>query len=381
MEPTPRRAIIIGASYAGLVAAAGLKCHGWQVRIVEKSYERSRSGGGVVVQRRMLEYLEQHGVAFPGVASIPARTRQIYRPDGAVLRMPETAAAYTSWDVLLKELETVVGPERIERGVAMTDIPDWGAFGTVEFTDGTTDTADVVIAADGIGSLSRRLLLPGIGPEYAGYVAWRGMVNEGDLSPATVDAFCDTLSSFQGERTTILLYEVPGEDGSLEKGRRRINWVWYENMPAGPRLSALMTDAAGYEHRTTVARNKMTTDTRTYMENLAAEELTAPFAEVVLRTPEPFLQKIEDLTIPRLVFGRVVLIGDAASLVRPHIGSGTAKAVDDAIHLATALSEPCDEDLGCLAAWEHTRLNDHYGLADYAKAIARRLKLGTDATG
>ena len=141
-----------------------------------------------------------------------------------------------------------------------------------------------------------------------------------------------------------------------------------------------MTDTAGYEHRTTVARNKMTADTRAYMENLA-EELSAPFAEVVLRTPEPFLQKIEDLTIPRLVFGRVVLIGDAASLVRPHIGSGTAKAVDDAINLSTALSEPCDENLSCLAAWEHTRLNDHYGLADYAKAIARRLKLGTDAAG
>jgi 2-polyprenyl-6-methoxyphenol hydroxylase-like FAD-dependent oxidoreductase len=372
-----KRAIIIGASYAGLVAAAGLKCHGWTVRVLEKSTERSRSGGGVVVQRRMLEYLERHGVAFPGVASIPARTRRIFRQDGQVMEMPETAAAYTSWDVLLKELEEVVGSEHIERGLAMTDIPDWGAPGIVELNDGTTDQADIVVAADGIGSLARRLLLPGISPTYAGYIAWRGMVEEKVLTEKTVQAFCDTLSSFQGKETTILLYEVPGEEGSLEKGERRINWVWYENMPAGPRLSALMTDTAGYEHRSTVGRSLMTPETRRYMEQRAEEELPPSFREVVLSTPEPFVQKIEDLTIPRLVFGKVVLIGDAASLARPHIGSGTAKAVDDAIHLATAMSKPCDPELLCLAAWEHTRLNDHYGLADYAKAIAHRLGLGT----
>ncbi len=373
---SPRRAIIIGASYAGLVAAAGLSCQDWKVRVIEKATEPSRSGGGVVVQRRMLEYLEKHGVAFPGIASIPATMRRIYRKNGEVAQMPETAAAYTSWDVLLRELESVVGPENIDRGLAMIDIPDWGAPGVVELSDGTTDHGDVVIAADGIGSLSRRLLLPGIAPTYAGYVAWRGMIDEGMVSAETIETISGALNIFEGRETTIVVYEVPGETGSVKSGRRRINWVWYENIPAGPRLSRLMTDTEGYEHRATVGRNLMTPETRQYMERRAAEELSPPFAEVVLKTPLPFIQKIEDLTIPRLVFGKVVLIGDAASLARPHIGSGTAKAVDDAIHLATALSDRCDEELHCLTAWEHTRLNDHYGLVEYAKAVAHRLGLG-----
>ncbi|MFW6228210.1 MAG: FAD-dependent monooxygenase, partial [Alkalispirochaeta sp.] len=287
MEQTSRRAVIIGASYAGLVAAVALKCNNWSVRIIEKSTERSRSGGGVVVQPRMLEYLKQHGVAFPGVASIPAKTRKIYHHDGSVMQMPETAAAYTSWDVLLRELENVVGPATIERGLALEDIPDWGAHGVVELSDGTTDQGEVVIAADGIGSLTRRLLLPGIGPRYAGYVAWRGMVDESELSRETVEWFTDTLSSYQGTDTTILLYEVPGGIGELERGNRRINWVWYENVPAGPDLSRLMTDSAGYEHRSTVARNEMTQDTRKYMEHRAKTSLEPHFAEVVLQTPEP----------------------------------------------------------------------------------------------
>ena len=375
-EKNDRHAVIIGASYAGLVAAAGLKCHGWNVEIIEKSTERLRTGGGVVVQARMMDYLQEHGVAMPGVASVPAVERRIFKRDGSVMRMPETAAAYTSWDVLLRELEVVVGQDTIRRGIAMEDLPDWGAAGEVVLDNGQIVSGDVVIAADGIGSRSRRLLLPGIQPAYAGYVAWRGMVDEQDLSQDTLDRFVDALCSFQGEETSIILYEVPAEDGNVKPGYRRINWVWYQNAPEGPELTELMTDTAGYVHRTTVPRGVMTDQTLTRMNELAERDLCTPFQEVVLKTPEPFVQKIEDLTIPRLVFGRVVLIGDAASLVRPHIGSGTAKAVDDAIHLAQALSDGCDEDLTCLAAWEHTRLEDHVGLAGYAKAVAHRLHLG-----
>ncbi|MEX2445292.1 MAG: FAD-dependent monooxygenase [Alkalispirochaeta sp.] len=379
-EKPGRHAVIIGASYAGLVAAAGLRCNDWTVEIVEKSTELLRTGGGVVVQRRMLDYLQRHGVATPGIAAVPAVERKIFKNDNTVMRMPESAAAYTSWDVLLRELERVVGPESIRRGVAMEDLPDWGANGEVELDTGQIVRGDVVIAADGIGSRSRRLLLPGIQPEYAGYVAWRGMVDEEELTPDTLELFVDSLSSFNGEETSILLYEVPGEDGDVRPGHRRINWVWYQTVAEGPALQSLMTDTDGYVHRTTVPRGVMSEETLSGMKELAEHDLCLPFREVVLKTPDPFLQKIEDLTIPRLVFGRVVLIGDAASLVRPHIGSGTAKAVDDAIHLAHALSEGCDEDLSCLAAWEHTRLEDHTGLAGYAKAVARRLNLGIPDT-
>ncbi|TVR68364.1 MAG: hypothetical protein EA427_10645 [Spirochaetaceae bacterium] len=371
-------ALIIGASYAGLVAAAALKANGWAVRIIERSGSPSRTGGGVVVQPRMMEYLRGRGIGITGVVGVPARSRKIFREDGSVLTMPETASAYTSWDILLRELEKVVGPDSIERGVAMSDILDWGASGEVELSDGTTTASTVVVAADGVGSLTRRLLVPGIEPKYAGYVAWRGMVSEQDLSIDTVRRFQDSLCSHGGKRTHILLYEVPGEDGSIQEGRRRINWVWYESIPDKPELQKVLTDTAGAVHRATLPRGMMPESTLERIRRTASEDLCAPFAEVVHATPEPFMQTIDDLLIPRLVFGRVVLIGDSASLIRPHIGSGTAKAVDDAILLAHALSDGCDEELNCLAAWEHTRLEDHAGLAEYSRAIARRLKLGYD---
>jgi hypothetical protein len=220
-----RHAIIIGASYAGLVAAAALKCTDWTVEIIEKSTVLLRTGGGVVVQRRMLDYLEQHGVAFPGIASVPAIERKIFHRDGSVMRMPESAAAYTSWDVLLRELENVVGPDTIRRGVSMEDLPDWGSSGEVILDTGQVIRGDVVIAADGIGSRSRRLLVPGIQPSYAGYVAWRGLVDEGTLDPETFQLFVDSLSSYQGEETASLRgssrWRAPVIAGSTGYGIRR----------------------------------------------------------------------------------------------------------------------------------------------------------------
>lgn len=374
-------ALVIGASYAGLVAGAALKANGWTVRIIERSTTRSRTGGGVVVQPRMMDYLRGRGIGITDIVGVPARSRKIFQDDGSVLSMPETASAYTSWDIILRRLEEVVGSESIERGLAMNDILDWGASGEVELSDGTTTSANIVIAADGVGSLTRRLLVPGIEPRYAGYVAWRGMVAEEKLSAQTVRRFRNSLCSHSGRETHILLYEVPGEDGSIEEGRRRINWVWYENIPDRQELREVLTDREGAVHRATLPRGMTPESTLARIRRLATEDLCGPFTEVVHATTEPFMQIIADLLIPRLVFGQVVLIGDAASLIRPHIGSGTAKAVDDAILLAHALSDGCDEELNCLAAWEHTRLEDHAGLAEYSRAIARRLNLGAGGEG
>src|SRR5262249_46232458 len=61
------------------------------------------------------------------------------------------------------------------------------------------------------------------------------------------------------------------------------------------------------------------------------------FREVVRMIDEPILQPIYDLESPRMAFGRVAIIGDAAFVARPHVAAGVAKAADDAAALAAAL--------------------------------------------
>ena len=56
-------------------------------------------------------------------------------------------------------------------------------------------------------------------------------------------------------------------------------------------------------------------------------------------TPDPFVQTIVDVVVPRTVFGRVCLLGDAAFVVRPHTAGATAKAARDA---TVPYSEPLE---------------------------------------
>jgi 2-polyprenyl-6-methoxyphenol hydroxylase-like FAD-dependent oxidoreductase len=70
----------------------------------------------------------------------------------------------------------------------------------------------------------------------------------------------------------------------------------------------------------------------------AAERLLAPqFRAIVRLIDEPILQPIYDLESPRLAFGRVAILGDAAFVARPHVAAGVSKAADDAAALAQAL--------------------------------------------
>src|SRR5216684_648490 len=91
----------------------------------------------------------------------------------------------------------------------------------------------------------------------------------------------------------------------------------------------------------------------------AAERLLAPqFREVVRMIDEPILQPIYDLETPRMAFGRVAIIGDAAFVARPHVAAGVAKAADDAAALAAALAaqEESKEVAPALRRFEAARL-------------------------
>src|SRR5262249_56993692 len=70
----------------------------------------------------------------------------------------------------------------------------------------------------------------------------------------------------------------------------------------------------------------------------ARAELPPPMFDVVDRTEQPFFQAIHDLASPRVVFGRVAVLGDAAFVARPHVGAGVTKAALDALCLVEAIS-------------------------------------------
>ncbi len=158
--------------------------------------------------------------------------------------------------------------------------------------------------------------------------------------------------------------------------RRRINWVWYVNVDGGENLKSLLVGNSGRKKKATLSRGEVRQDTIQQMLRNARSSLPAKFTTIIESTPEPFVQTIQDYQSPRLVFGRVAMIGDAACLIRPHLGEGTEKAFEDAISLADAVCESRILSEGRMRAWELVRLKAHHIMATKAKVVARRCGLG-----
>ena len=156
----------------------------------------------------------------------------------------------------------------------------------------------------------------------------------------------------EGEQ--LLGYPVPGRDGDTVPGRRRYNIVWYR--PAdSPALNEMCTDASGQLHSGGIApsliRNEVIARVKADAEALLAPQL----AEIFLRSG-PFFQPIFDFESAALAFGRAVLTGDAAFVVRPHVGAGATKAAIDATVLADCLGRADEDVAGGLARFESVQL-------------------------
>ncbi|MQB02013.1 MAG: monooxygenase, partial [Actinobacteria bacterium] len=104
---------------------------------------------------------------------------------------------------------------------------------------------------------------------------------------------------------------------------------------------------------------------------VATARLPDLIAKVVVSAKEPFVQPIFDIEVPRMAFGRVCLIGDAAFAVRPHAAAGTAKAAADAWELTRALEEQPDIE-SALQTWERRQLELGRELLERTRRIGRR---------
>ncbi len=236
---------------------------------------------------------------------------------------------------------------------------DFGSAGGgawVTLADGLRAEADLLVCADGISSMARARLMPQATPSYAGYVAWRGTLPERSLSPVTAAALGDALTYQVLEHSHILVYPIPGPDGSLTEGERLINIVWYVNVPAGDELDQLMTGRDGLLRANSLPPGAVSAGAVSQLRRVAAAALAGPVAEVVTGIPEPFVQVIYDIEVPRMTCDRICLLGDAAFAVRPHAAAGTAKAADDGWALAEELTAAGGDVPSALRAWEHRQL-------------------------
>lgn len=339
--------IIAGAGIGGLCAAIALQRSGFKVTIYEQAEKLTQVGAGLTIWENAMRVLRTLGLADEVVKAGSIlehfqlktdRGEALYtiRPGGVNPGFNELSIAIHRADLheiliaaltpgSLKLNKTCVGCTQTDEQVAL------------EFSNGETDSADLLIAADGIRSTIRAQIFPHVALRYSGYTAWRG-VDEGGSEVAA--------------GMTSEIWGRGARFGIVRIDATRIYWFAIVNQPAGERYAAeegkarLLREFVGWY---------------------------SPVKSLIEGTPADMILQndIYDFApLPRWTLGRVTMLGDAAHATTPNMGQGACMAIESAYSLARSLSMEQDH-FRAFARYEKERHARTARITNQSRAFGR----------
>ena len=308
--------LIVGAGIGGQSVAIGLKKAGFEVHVVEIHSEFNVYGVGIIQQANALRALDAIGVADAAMRrGSPYGKVKLCLPHGVQIgeagtppigRFPSHNGISRKilHDVLFEEAQKVGLKYRM--GVSVETIDNQPNIANVTFTDGTSESYDIVIAADGVYSKVRKLIFGEFKTTYVGLSVWRyafkrpanldtGYIffnkkHKIGVIPMTADSCYLFLNSAEGDNP-----HIP-EDQLVDKLKAYMSSY---PIPLVQDLIPQVTDAKLVNYRILETLNM----------------------------PAPWYKN------------RVVVMGDAAHTTIPQLGSGAALAIEDAVVLIEELQK------------------------------------------
>jgi 2-polyprenyl-6-methoxyphenol hydroxylase-like FAD-dependent oxidoreductase len=359
---------VIGGSIAGCAAYTALSRAGCDVHVFERSSGALRDrGSGIAIPVPLRDELVAAGYLPADYACCPLERRWWVIADGSPggrrLWEQPGAAVTNNWGLLWRNLRGNVPDERYHDGCSVDSILDVEHGVAVTFADGTTEWFDAVVGADGYRSTVREHLHPGSAPEYAGYVLWRGNYEESRVANRAPIERADASNAwhtvvFEGGHGVV--YMIPDFDDRSDPGRRRVNWAVYAPQPPG----------LGFEEPTSVPPGDVTPDLYSHLDRILSADFPPELEALIRLSPvdEVSIQPIYDEQVDRFVGGRVLLIGDAGTVTRPHTGSGATKALQDALALERLAADAADL-AGLLDAYDSERVASGMSLVEIGRRI------------
>ena len=329
---TRARAVVIGAGIGGLAAAAGLCAAGWDVTACERAGSLEPVGVALALAPNGLRALDAIGAGDGLRALAVPQELGIRRCDGRWLMRSTTGRMVSDRfgdPVILLPRAAVIDAlaARVPGGVLslateVTSVESGGkAAARVATTAGELD-ADLVVAADGIGSASRSALFPGHpGLRYAGFTTWRLLTG-----PVTGQV---PMAESWGRGTVFGV--MPLSDGRV---------YCYAAAPADPGARA------GDELAELVRL-------------FGRWHEPIPGLLAITRPQDVLRHDVAELaaSLPSFHRGRVALLGDAAHPMTPNLGQGACQALEDAAVISwLAAGTGPDSVTGMLARYTADRL-------------------------
>jgi len=369
------RALVIGGSLGGLFAAHLLRSIGWDVAVFERSKaDLADRGVGLGTRPELFAVFRRIGIGLDESIRVEMRSRIGLDRNGEAICEVPVRGVVTAWDRIYGALKTALPSQFYRSGMQLERFEQSTHTVTAIFADGLRIEGDLLIGADGIHSTVRRQLIPEAKPRYAGYVGWRGMVEEGDVPVSFRATVFHHMYFCFPEGELALSVPMAASYGHAHQARRRCQFSWFRPVDYGIPLRQMCTDASGHCHGESIPPPLIRPELIEELRDSAVASLAPQVAALVLRAVQPILQPIFDLESPCIAFGRAVLVGDAAFCARPHVGTGVTKAALDAQCLADALLCAGNDIEAALMRYDIERRQFGKRLVAYGRYLGRYLE-------
>ncbi len=329
---------VVGGGLGGMAAALNLLHAGFDVHVYEQARALREVGAGIQISPNASRIIHHLGLG-DALARIGVRPRAFHQrrwQDGrTLLKTPLGDAVFEAFGYpyyqvrrgdLLAMLRAALPVECLDVGHRLTSFEERNDRIDMQFDNGATASADLMIGADGIHSTVRRALFGAESARYSGGIAYRGLI------PA--------------ERVRHLDIEVTTQ-------------VWMG--PHGHVVGYFVADKRYLNFVANSDREDWTLESWT--EQGDPNDLRALFSQwdpklraILDAVSETFIWGIFDrVPLERWSVGRAALLGDACHAMQPHMAQGAAQALEDGATLVGCLQTIGDIP-AALARYQDLRL-------------------------